>query len=97
MKISIVTVVYNNVTTIEDTILSVASQTHPNIEHIIVDGASTDGTLAIIKKHQDKITKTISEPDHGLYDAMNKGIRLATGDVVGMLNSDDIYFDNSVI
>lgn len=97
MKVSIITVVYNNVTTIEDTILSVASQTHPNFEHIIVDGVATDGTLAIIKKHHDKITTTISEPDHGIYDAMNKGIKLASGDVVGMLNSDDIYFDSSVI
>jgi glycosyltransferase involved in cell wall biosynthesis len=97
LKISIITVCYNSVATIEKTILSVASQTHKNIEYILVDGNSSDGTLDIIKKHQDKITQWISEPDKGLYDAMNKGIALATGDIIGILNSDDTFNSNTVI
>jgi len=97
MKISIITVVYNNVTTIEDTLLSVASQTHPDIEHVVVDGVSTDGTLAVIKRHQDKIATFISEPDRGIYDAMNKGIGMATGEVLGFLNADDVYADQTVL
>jgi len=75
----------------------VLSQTHKDIEHIIMDGASTDGTIDIIKSYRYEITKFISEPDNGLYDAMNKGILLATGDVIGLLNSDDFYKDEFVI
>jgi glycosyltransferase involved in cell wall biosynthesis len=97
MKISIITVCYNSASTIEKTILSVANQTYNDIEFIIVDGNSKDNTLAIIKKHGDKITKWISEPDKGLYDAMNKGIALATGDLIGILNSDDTFYSNTVI
>ena len=97
MKISIITVCYNSATTIEKTIQSVASQSYPNIEYIIVDGNSKDETLSIIKKHQDKVTKWISEPDKGLYDAMNKGIVLATGDYIGILNSDDTFHSTEVI
>lgn len=97
MKISIVTVCYNSVETIEDTILSVASQGHRHIEHIIVDGASTDGTLEIIQKYQDRLARFVSEPDNGIYDAMNKGIALASGEVVGTLNSDDVYANNAVL
>lgn len=97
MKISIITVCYNSATTIEKTILSVASQTYPNIEYIIVDGNSKDDTLSIIKKHEDKIFKWVSEPDKGLYDAMNKGVALATGDFIGILNSDDTFHSNDVI
>ena len=97
MKISIITVVYNSAATIEDTIMSVASQTYQDVEHIVVDGASTDGTLSVIHRHMDKIKRFISEPDKGIYDAMNKGIRLAGGDVIGFLNADDIYADNSVL
>lgn len=97
MKISIITATYNAATTIEDTILSVASQSYPDIEHIIIDGSSTDGTLSFIKKHENKVAKVISEPDNGIYDAMNKGISLATGDMIGMLNSDDFYINNDVI
>ena len=97
MKVSIITVVYNNRFTISDAIESVISQDYPEIEYIVIDGLSTDGTQEIIRSYCDRITHFVSEKDHGLYDAMNKGIRLATGDVVGMLNSDDIYFDNSVI
>ncbi len=83
MKISIITVCYNSAATFEKTILSVAGQTYSDIEYIVVDGDSKDGTVALIKKHQDKITKWISEPDQGLYDAMNKGIELATGELGG--------------
>jgi len=97
MKISIVTVVYNNEETIKDAILSVANQSYENIEYIVIDGASTDGTLGAITKLQDKTTEFISEPDEGIYDAMNKGIKLATGDVIGILNSDDFYSNNQVI
>ncbi|WP_310438745.1 glycosyltransferase family 2 protein [Sulfuricurvum sp.] len=97
MKISIITVVYNNKSTIKDAIESVLSQTYQNIEYIIVDGASTDGTVEIIQNYGDKITTFISEKDKGIYDAMNKGLKLATGDIVGILNSDDFYIDNHVI
>ena len=94
MKISIVTVCYNSEETIEDTINSVLSQKYDNIEYIIIDGKSTDRTMSIIEKYSLRIDKVISEQDNGLYDAMNKGISMATGDVVGILNSDDIYTDD---
>lgn len=97
MKISIITVCYNSAATIEKTILSVASQTYKNIEYIIVDGNSKDNTLGIIQNHQDKISKWISEPDTGLYDAMNKGVAMALGDIIGILNSDDTFNANTVI
>lgn len=97
MKISIITVCYNSSTTIRDTINSVLTQTHPHIEYIIIDGASTDNTLAIIGEYQDKIACVISEPDKGLYDAMNKGIQIATGDFIGTLNSDDLFDNPKVI
>lgn len=97
MKISIITVCYNSYSTIEKTILSVASQTYKNIEYIIVDGNSKDNTIDIIKKHENNVTNWISEPDKGLYDAMNKGIGMATGDIVGILNSDDTFHSNTVI
>lgn len=97
MKISIITVSFNSVLTIEKTILSVYSQTYSNLEYIIVDGNSNDGTLEVIKKHKNKINKWISEPDKGLYDAMNKGISMATGDLIGILNSDDTFYSNTVI
>ena len=96
-KISIVTVTYNSKLTIADTIVSVASQTYSNIEHIIVDGASTDGTVGIVNSFGSRISKFITEPDNGIYQAMNKGIRLASGDVIGILNSDDFLCDNHVI
>ena len=82
---------------LEKTILSVANQSYENIEYIIIDGNSSDNTLAIIKKYEDKISKWISEPDKGLYEAMNKGIAMATGDLIGILNSDDTFFDSNVI
>lgn len=97
MKITIITVCFNSFATIEKTILSVANQSYKNIEYIVIDGNSTDGTLDIIKKHGDKISKWISEPDKGLYDAMNKGIAMATGDLIGILNSDDTFNSNTVV
>lgn len=97
MKISIITVCYNSSSTIEKTILSVKYQTYKDIEYIIVDGNSKDSTVEIIEKHTDIITKWISEPDKGLYDAMNKGIEMSTGDFIGILNSDDIFNSNLVI
>lgn len=88
-KISIITVVYNAAATIEQTILSVVKQDYSNIEYIIVDGGSTDGTLDIIKKYEDKIEHWVSEPDYGIYDAMNKGLTYATGDYIYYLGADD--------
>lgn len=97
LKVSIITVSYNASETIEKTICSVISQTYPNIEYIIIDGNSSDGTKEIIKKYEKHISTWISEPDNGIYDAMNKGIKLATGDIIGLLNSDDYYFNSEVI
>ncbi|MFT0476046.1 glycosyltransferase family 2 protein [Pseudomonas antarctica] len=91
MKVSIITVCYNSAGTIRDTIESVFLQDHSNIEYILVDGGSKDGTQAIIESYGDRISRFVSEPDKGLYDAMNKGVALATGDVIGVLNSDDFY------
>uniref|UniRef100_C6E0K8 Glycosyl transferase family 2 n=1 Tax=Geobacter sp. (strain M21) TaxID=443144 RepID=C6E0K8_GEOSM len=96
-KISIITVSYNSGATIEDTIKSVANQNYPNVEYVVVDGLSTDSTLGILKSYSDVITKVISEKDSGIYDAMNKGIAHATGDIVGLINSDDILSDNLVL
>jgi glycosyltransferase involved in cell wall biosynthesis len=97
MKISLITVCYNSEATLEKTILSVAAQTHDAIEYIIVDGQSNDNTLEIIKKYEGVVTKWISEPDNGLYDAMNKGIEMATGDLVGIINSDDTFNSTTVL
>ena len=95
--ISVITVSYNAVSTIEDTILSVINQTYTNIEYIIIDGGSADGTVGIIEKYVDRISYWVSEPDKGIYDAMNKGIQMASGDIVGILNSDDLFFDSNVL
>jgi glycosyltransferase involved in cell wall biosynthesis len=97
MKISIITVCYNSALTIADTLRSVREQTHGNIEYIVVDGGSTDGTLTIVAAEGKHVTKLISEKDNGIYDAMNKGIDLATGEVVGFINADDFYASNSVL
>ncbi|TAL63220.1 MAG: glycosyltransferase [Bacteroidetes bacterium] len=97
MKISIITVCYNSEATLEATICSVIEQDHADIEFIVVDGESTDKTTSIIEKYKKKITRHISEKDDGMYFAVNKGISLATGDAVGILNSDDVYADNRVI
>jgi glycosyltransferase involved in cell wall biosynthesis len=96
-KVSVVTVVYNNSQTISSTIKSILSQDYPDIEHIIVDGASTDGTVDIIKSYGSRIAKFVSEPDKGIYDAMNKGLELATGGIIGILNSDDFYPSSTII
>ena len=96
MKISIITVVFNGAETIEDCIKSAIGQTYSSIEHIIIDGCSTDGTLDIVADYRDHVARVISEPDAGIYDAMNKGIRAATGGVIGILNSDDMYTDEFV-
>lgn len=97
MKISIITVVRNNEKTIRYAIDSVLEQSYKNIEYIVVDGASTDATVNIVQSYGNKITKFMSEKDKGLYDAMNKGLALATGDVIGILNSDDFYMNKYVI
>lgn len=96
MKISIITATYNSANTVRDTLTSIASQQYPNIEHIIVDGLSKDNTLDIVKEFP-HVAKVISEKDKGIYDAMNKGIQLATGDVIGILNSDDFYNGQQVL
>lgn len=97
MKVSLITVSFNSVSTISDTIESISSQDHKDIEYIIIDGNSKDGTVEVIKSHNQKITNWISEPDSGIYDAMNKGIAMATGEVIGILNSDDFYSNNRII
>jgi len=91
MKISIITVCFNSAKTIKDTIKSVLNQSYKDIEYIIIDGGSIDGTLETLAKYRDQISRHISEPDTGIYDAMNKGIKLATGDIVGFLNAGDFY------
>ena len=96
LKISIITVCFNSAETIEDSIRSVGRQKDIDVEHIVIDGASTDSTIDIIKRHK-SIFRFISEPDKGIYDAMNKGIALATGDVIGTLNADDFYANENVL
>lgn len=95
-KVSIITVVYNGAKTIEQTILSVLGQSYKNIEYIIIDGLSTDGTQEIVRKYKDSIAYFVSEKDDGLYYAMNKGIQKATGDIVGIINSDDWYAEDAI-
>lgn len=96
MQISIITVCYNSALTIENTIASVAQQNYKNVEYILIDGASTDNTVDIIKRHKE-VSMVVSEPDEGIYDAMNKGLLLAAGDVIGTLNADDFYIDKNVL
>ncbi len=95
LKISIITVCYNSVKYFEETIESVLSQNYDNFEYIIIDGGSTDGTLDIIRKYEDRLAYWVSEPDKGLYDGMNKGIAKASGDIIGMINSDDYYLPDA--
>ena len=95
--VSIITVSYNNEETITDTIRSVTTQDYPNIEHVFIDGGSTDGTLDLIEAGRDSASLLISEPDDGIYDALNKGISAASGDVIGFLHSDDFYPTSTVI
>lgn len=100
MKISIITATYNRADTIRSTVESILSQTYVDWEHIVIDGASSDNTLDVLKEYAGRYNgrlKILSEPDCGIYDAMNKGIAIATGDVIGFLNSDDFYFDSSVL
>ena len=97
MKITVITVTYNSAKTIVESLVSVAGQSHPDIEHIVVDGGSTDGTLELIAANNERVALLISEPDQGIYDAMNKGLRRATGDMVGFLNSDDSFSSPDVI
>ena len=97
MKLSIITAVYNGASTIQDTIESVLSQSYPSIEYIVVDGMSTDGTDKVIDSYRDRITKCVREKDHGIYNALNKGLRLATGDIVGLLHADDFLAHTGVL
>lgn len=97
MKVSIITTCYNRAKTIRGAIESVLAQDYPDIEYIVVDGASMDGSVEIMKEYEGRIAKILSEPDHGMYEAINKGIKLATGDVVGLVHSDDFFYDNQVV
>jgi glycosyltransferase involved in cell wall biosynthesis len=96
-RLSVITIVYNNVRDIERTIRSVVNQTYANIEYVIVDGLSNDGTLQVIEKYKDRVAKLISEKDEGIYDAMNKGLALATGDYVIFMNSGDEFYDSETV
>ena len=97
MKITIITVVFNDKEFLEETILSVINQNYSDVEFIIIDGGSTDGSLNIIRKYDAQITKCVSEPDKGIYDAMNKGVTFSTGEVISFLNSGDLFYSNDVI
>ncbi|WP_426671957.1 glycosyltransferase family 2 protein [Mucilaginibacter sp. McL0603] len=97
MKISVITVAFNAEKTIEHSIASVLGQKFNNVQYIVIDGGSTDDTIKIINKYKDKVDIFVSEPDRGIYDAMNKGIALATGDIIGTLNADDFYSDDHVL
>ena len=97
MKVSLITITFNSERTLEDTIQSVVAQDYPNIEYIIIDGNSKDGTMKIVEKYHSQISKVVSEPDRGLYDAMNKGWMHATGDIVGYINSDDFLACNDAV
>lgn len=97
MKVSILTAVYNNRETVEDCLRSVLGQTYPNIEYLVIDGGSTDGTTRVIEPYRAKIARWVSEPDTGIYSALNKGLNLATGEAVGILHSDDIYAHDRVV
>lgn len=97
MRISIITTCYNRAATIQGAIESVLAQDYDDIEYIVVDGASTDSSMSVINEYRDKISKIISEPDHGMYEAINKGIKMASGDIIGLVHSDDFLYDNHVI
>jgi glycosyltransferase len=93
MKISVVTVCFNSAATLGAALASVREQTHPQVEHLVIDGASRDGTLGVVEREGSHVARLVSEPDAGIYDAMNKGLRLASGDLVGFLNADDVLAD----
>ena len=97
MRVSIVTVAFNSASTIVDTLDSVSRQIYPDIEHFVIDGGSSDGTVDLVRARAERVSKFVSEPDSGIYDAMNKGLRLCTGDIIGFLNSDDIYSSDETV
>lgn len=97
MKISVITACYNSASTIEDTLLSVTGQDYADLEYILIDGASKDETMEIVNRYKDRIAKIVSEEDKGIYDALNKGIALASGDVIAILHADDLYAHASVL
>jgi glycosyltransferase involved in cell wall biosynthesis len=97
MKVSVITACYNSAQTLGETIESVAQQTYRDIEHIVVDGGSTDGTLELISRHRGSIATLVNGPDKGIYDALNKGVAASTGDMIAFLHSDDVYAGNDVI
>jgi glycosyltransferase len=97
MKLSIITATYDAAETVTGSLLSVAAQSHPDVEHWVIDGGSTDGTQAIVQAHASRLAGFVSEPDRGIYDALNKGIRRATGEAVGFLHADDVYAADDVL
>jgi len=97
VKVTIITVAFNSAAMIGDTLSSVAAQTHPDIEHLVIDGASRDDTLKVVAEFGSRVAKVVSEPDRGIYDAMNKGLAMATGDLVGFLNADDVFADSGSV
>ncbi|OUO81864.1 glycosyltransferase family 2 protein [Bacteroides sp. An269] len=97
MKVSIITSCFNREKTIRGCLESVLNQDYPDIEYIVIDGASTDSSLAVINEYKDRIARIVSEPDHGMYEGINKGIRLATGDIIGLVHSDDFLYSNQTI
>ena len=97
MKISVITAVYNRRDTLQDALDSIASQSHGALEHVVVDGASTDGTNDILQRNRERIAVLVSEPDKGIYDALNKGIQLSSGDVIGFLHADDVFADENAV
>lgn len=97
MKVSIITICYNRKETIANAVESVLSQDYPDIEYIVIDGNSTDGTKQILQSYEGKINKFLSEPDKGMYDAINKGLKMATGEIIGLMHSDDEFYDHKVV
>ena len=97
MKISIITATWNCAATVADCLASVAAQSYAHREHVVIDGASTDGTVAVLEAHRQQLAVLVSEPDRGIYDALNKGIARATGEVVGFLHADDVYAGPEVL
>jgi glycosyltransferase involved in cell wall biosynthesis len=97
MRISVITATFNRVDTVAEALASVAGQTWPQVEHIVIDGASTDGTLQLIEAQRDRLAVLVSEPDGGIYDALNKGFARSSGDVIGLMHSDDFYADDRVL
>lgn len=97
MRVTVITVAFNSERTIGDTLESVARQSHPDIEHLVIDGASRDGTMDIVRNRGRRVARAITEPDRGIYDAMNKGLTIATGELVGFLNADDVFADEHAV